>query len=89
MEAKLTSIVKKIDQKVLKVTSARFSQEQNDTAVLGVVQDHIHDFKTIMDGTSEAGLNNFCEQYSGFFLFANFMERFAGATARGAFNDIH
>lgn len=89
MEDRFTHIVKTIDQKVSKAVSNRNSQEQNDTAVLKVVQDHIHDFKTIMDGTSQDELNKFCEQYEGFYLFANFMERFAGATARGAFSDIH
>ena len=88
MADKFTDIVEKIDREVLKVVSSRNSQEQNDEAILGVVQSHIHEFKIVLDGMPHSGMDKYCDEYVGFYHFAQFMEKFASASARGAFNDV-
>lgn len=87
-QQKYIDIVKKIDADVNKVFSGSKSDKENDTAILGVVQNHMLSFKVVLDGVGQAGLDNFCERYQGFWRFAKFMERFAQAVGDGAFRDI-
>lgn len=81
-------IVEKIDSEVNRVVSDSRTDEENDAAVLGVVQNHILSFKVVLEGVGPAGMDRFCKQYQGFRHFSEFMERFARATADGAFKNI-
>lgn len=87
IEPKYLQIIKKIDSAVIKVYSPLKSDEENDRALLELFQEFLFEFRVVLDGLGSR-LDEVCERYLGFYIFSSFVERFAQATASGAFDDI-
>lgn len=88
IENDILPIVEMIHADVARRYSKNKSREENDTALLELVQTYIFDFKKVVDGVGELTLNQLCEEYPGFYLFSDFMERFAQATRDGTFSGV-
>ena len=81
-------IATQIDQDVQKVGQNAKSLEAGEEAVIELMPKYMHEFKHMLDTLDSNGLNQVCEEYPGFYIFAQMMERIAAGCREGVFDDI-
>ena len=77
-----------IDNQVAKIVETRNTAEAIDEAVVGMMPDYMDGFKHLLDSLESDGMDQLCEEFSGFYRFTKMMERIAGGCWDGIFDDI-
>jgi len=81
-------IATQIDQDVRKEGQKAKTLEAGQEAVIERMPKHVHGFKHMLDTLDSNGINPVCEEYPGFYIFAQMMERMAAGCRDGVFDDI-
>ena len=59
-----------------------------EEALLMSLCDKMDDIKTVIDAAGQGELDQYCQQYEGFYHYMHLLEKMAQGCASGAFNDI-
>ena len=81
-------IATQIDQDVQRVGQQAKTLEAGQEAVIELMPKHMHGFKHLLDTLDSNGMDQVCEEYPGFYIFAQMMERIAEGCRDGVFDDI-
>ena len=81
-------IATQIDQDVQKAGQKAKTLEAGEEAVIELMPKHMLGFKHMLDTLDSDGINQVCEEYPGFYIFAQMMERIAEGCRDGVFDDI-
>ena len=81
-------IATQIDQDVRKAGQKAKSLEAGEEAVIELMPKYMHAFKHMLDTLDSDGINQVCEEYPGFYIFAEMVERIAAGCRDGVFDDI-
>ena len=81
-------IATQIDQDVQRMGQQAKTLEAGQEAVIELMLKHMHGFKHLLDTLDSHGMNQVCEDYPGFYIFAQMMERIAEGCRDGVFDDI-
>ena len=81
-------IATQIDQDVRKAGQKAKTLEAGQEAVIELMPKHMHGFKHLLDTLDSNGMDQVCEEYPGFYIFAQMMERIAEGCRDGVFDDI-
>ena len=81
-------IATQIDPDVHKIGQKTKNLEAGPEAVIELMPKHMHGFKHRLDTLDSTGMNPVCEEYPGFYIFAQRMERMAAGCRKGVFDDI-
>ena len=76
-----------IDNQVTKIIETKKTSSTIDEAIVEMMPDYQEGFKHLLDTLDSDGMNNLCEEFSGFYRFAKMMERIAEGCKDGIFDD--
>jgi hypothetical protein len=81
-----------LEQKALiqtmNVNAKEILKQGGQEALLISLCDKMSAIKGIMDASSKAELNQYCQQYEGFYHYMKLLEQLAKGCSEGVFNDL-
>ncbi|WP_411705435.1 hypothetical protein [Edaphovirga cremea] len=83
-----SEIASRINGAVEKIAQKAKTREAMDEALIAMMPAHMGGFKHLLDSLEPGGMDRLCEEFPGFYQFAQMMERIARGCRDGLFDDI-